>query len=64
MVANRLSAGGRFSVLLLEAGGDDASSFKMEAPLMSIDVCTSKKYIWADFTSPQKPSTGNLGQVS
>ena len=54
VLANRLSAGGRFSVLILEAGGDENEYFPMNVPVAALDVTSKPEYIWPDVTVPQQ----------
>ena len=63
MVANRLSADGRFSVLLLEAGKDADKNFKVDLAVAAGDVSTDPQYLWNDLTVPQKYSKYYNNQV-
>ncbi|XP_067945995.1 alcohol dehydrogenase [acceptor]-like isoform X2 [Watersipora subatra] len=58
VLANRLAADGRFSVLLLEAGEDNTNEMVIQAPMAMMDACCNKKYIWSEHTTPQKYSKG------
>ena len=63
MVANRLSADGRFSVLLLEAGKDADKNFRVDLAVAAGDVSTDPQYLWNDLTVPQKYSKYYNNQV-
>ena len=63
MVANRLSADGRFSVLLLEAGKDADRSFAVDIAAGAGTVCADPQYVWNDLTVPQKYSKYYNDQV-
>ena len=63
VLANRLSAGGRFSVLILEAGGEENRSFFMNFPSGVVEVATNPEYIWSDRTVPQKNAKAVKNQV-
>ena len=52
VVANRLSAGGKFSVLLLEAGGEDNDPC-IDIPMCAADICNRESLNWWDYTSAQ-----------
>ncbi len=52
VLANRLSEGGRHSVLLLEAGGQ-ASNINLKIPLMVAKVLNDERYTWQYQTEPQ-----------
>ena len=54
VLANRLSADGRFSVLILEAGQEENGFFPMNLPMAAVEVCSHSKYIWSDVTVPQQ----------
>jgi choline dehydrogenase len=53
VVANRLSEGGQHHVLLVEAGGRDAS-WKIKIPLMVVHLLKDERYTWPFVTEPQK----------
>ena len=63
VLANRLSAGGKFSVLVLEAGGEEKGSVYMNFPSGVVDVATNPKYIWSDRTVPQENAKAVKNQV-
>lgn len=66
VLANRLSADGRFSVLLLEAGGEETAQYlRIEAPILAPAACSHPNIIWPDSTIPQ-PSTSkaHIDQVT
>lgn len=52
VLANRLTACGRYTVLLLEAGGSDRSMFIQMPTALSIPMNT-EKYAWQYFTDPE-----------
>ncbi|WP_417448790.1 choline dehydrogenase [Kordiimonas sp.] len=52
VLANRLTASGRYSVLLLEAGGSDRSIFIQMPTALSIPMNT-QKYAWQFHTEPE-----------
>ncbi len=56
-VANRLSADGRHSVLLLEAGGRD-SNYNIHIPLMVANVLNDTRWTWPYMTEPQTHLNG------
>ena len=63
VLANRLSADGRFSVLVLEAGEEET-----KYPLMHIPIAAAQNYcqhdcMWEDLTVPQDYSQGFNDQV-
>ncbi|ROH87909.1 choline dehydrogenase [Stagnimonas aquatica] len=57
VLANRLSADGRFQVVLIEAGPPDASPF-IHMPAGIIPVIRSDTYNWKYWTAPE-PNMGN-----
>jgi len=56
-VANRLSADGRHSVLLLEAGGRD-TNYKLHIPALVAKVLNDERWIWPYLTEPQMHLNG------
>jgi choline dehydrogenase len=60
VLANRLSEGGRHSVLLLEAGGP-ANHINLKIPLMVAKVLNDERYTWQYQTEPQ-PHLNNQPQ--
>src|SRR5262245_9994797 len=67
VLANRLSEGGRHSVLLLEAGGR-ASNINLKIPLMVAKILNDERYTWQYQTEPQthlnnKPQRWVRGRV-
>ncbi|XP_067947607.1 alcohol dehydrogenase [acceptor]-like [Watersipora subatra] len=56
VVANRLSADGRYSVLLLEAGSQSKADQTIlgELPIGGGKLINSDKFVWNDLTTPQK----------
>mgnify|MGYP001793715369 CR=1 FL=1 len=65
VVASRLSANGRYSVLLLEAGGEETGNVEMSMPLASMSICYNREYVWYDDHSvPQQNSKGYIDNVS
>ena len=66
-VANRLTADGRHSVLLIEAGGRD-SNYNIHIPLMVANVLNDTRWTWPYMTEPQthlngKPQKWARGRV-
>ena len=57
VLANRLSAGGRYTVVLIEAGPPDKSPF-IHMPAGIIPVIRSDTYNWKYWTAPE-PNMGN-----
>jgi len=51
-VANRLTADGRYSVLLLEAGGRD-NNLNIHIPLMVANILNDERVTWPYMTEPQ-----------
>ena len=64
VLANRLSAGGRFSVLILEAGGEETNYPLMHIPLKTADTCSQFDCMWEDLTVPQDNGKGFNDQVT
>jgi len=62
VLANRFSENGKFSVLVLEAGGED-SAITMHMPVGCLDVCSNSKYLWVDYTTPQTGCKNLIDQV-
>ena len=56
-VTNRLTADGRHSVLLLEAGGRD-SNYNIHIPLMVANVLNDTRWTWPYMTEPQTHLNG------
>ncbi|HSQ04428.1 MAG TPA: GMC family oxidoreductase N-terminal domain-containing protein, partial [Burkholderiales bacterium] len=56
-VANRLTADGRHSVLLLEAGGRD-THYKLHIPALVAQVISDERWIWPYLTEPQMQLNG------
>lgn len=52
VVANRLSADGRYDVLLLEAGGRD-SNYNLHIPALVANVLNEERWTWPYTTEPQ-----------
>lgn len=57
VVANRLSASGKFNVLLLEGGGEDHNVW-IHVPLGVGKLLTNEKYAWPFKTEPQSHMAG------
>ncbi|PJI53069.1 hypothetical protein CTI14_33635 [Methylobacterium radiotolerans] len=57
VLANRLSASGRYRVLLLEGGGEDANMW-IHIPLGVGKLLTNEKYAWPFRTEPQPGMAG------
>ena len=57
VLAEKLSAGGKHSVLLLEAGGRD-TSFNIKVPLYVAHVLNDESLIWPYMTEPQTHLNG------
>ena len=64
VLANRLSECGRYSVLLLEAGGEETSVPVLPVPLLAGATCSTPEVIWADLTTPQDNCHGYIDKVS
>ena len=65
VVANRLSANGKYSVLLLEAGGEETGKMDMSMPLTSMPTCIDPDNVWFDDVSvPQESCKGFIDSVS
>jgi choline dehydrogenase len=67
VLANRLSEGGRHSVLLVEAGGP-ANNINLKIPLMVAKILNDERYTWQYQTEPQgslnnKPQRWVRGRV-
>jgi len=62
VLANRLSENGKFSVLVLEAGGEDDDP-KIHMPMGVLDASTDKKFIWQDKTVSQPASEAFIDSV-
>jgi choline dehydrogenase len=58
-VANRLSADGRHSVLLLEAGGRD-TNYNIHVPLFVANVLNDTRWTWPYETEPQQHLNGKV----
>src|SRR5436190_10980657 len=56
-VANRLTADGRYSVLLLEAGGRD-NNLNIHIPLMVANILNDERVTWPYMTEPQMHLNG------
>ncbi len=56
ILANRLSASGQYSVLLLEAGGKD-SSFWFKIPVGFTKTYYNETYNWMYYSEPRRNST-------
>ena len=63
VLANRLSAGGKFSVLVLEAGGEESNYPLMHIPFMAAVNCSQFDCMWEDLVVPQKNCQGFNEQV-
>lgn len=57
VLANRLTASGRYRVLLLEGGGEDSNVW-IHIPLGVGKLLTNEKYAWPFRTEPQKGMAG------
>lgn len=57
VLANRLSASGKFNVLLLEGGGEDNNVW-IHVPLGVGKLLTNEKYVWPFKTEPQVHMVG------
>ena len=57
VVANRLSADGRFRVLLLEAGGRDRN-YNIHIPLFVANILNDERLTWPFLTEPQEHLNG------
>lgn len=64
VLANRLTENGKFSVLLLEAGGEETKDRNIGIPLGSYMAYENKDNIWDDWTSPQLFCHGFVDRVS
>ncbi|HWY25550.1 MAG TPA: GMC family oxidoreductase N-terminal domain-containing protein, partial [Nevskia sp.] len=60
VVANRLSADGRFRVLLLEAGPDDRWNPFVHMPMGPIALMHSRRFNWRFWTTPQAHLGGRV----
>lgn len=58
VLANRLTACGRYSVLLLEAGPDDRGNPFISTPLGFLQIMFSKRFNWQFSTEPQQHLNG------
>ncbi|KAF6038133.1 hypothetical protein EB796_003564 [Bugula neritina] len=53
VLANRLSASGKFKVLLIEAGDEETKYPAIPVPLLASQACTEPDAMWQDLTAPQ-----------
>ncbi|KAI0049156.1 GMC oxidoreductase [Auriscalpium vulgare] len=60
VIANRLSADSNVSVLLVEAGGNDAGLPALQIPFTASTVLSNASLIWNYTTSPQKALNGRV----
>jgi len=60
VLANRLTADGSNSVLLLEAGGDDAKQAAIHMPVAAPELQQNKDYNYQYTTQPQQKSSQHL----
>lgn len=58
VVANRLSANGKLSILLLEAGEEESRYPLMHIPLAAGENCGQGACMWNDYTTPQDNCQG------
>ncbi|KAI0043720.1 GMC oxidoreductase [Auriscalpium vulgare] len=54
VIANRLSANPRFSILVVEAGGSDANIEAMQIPFLAGTILSNASLIWNYTTTPQR----------
>ncbi|XP_067947042.1 alcohol dehydrogenase [acceptor]-like [Watersipora subatra] len=64
VLANRLSANGKFSVLVLEAGKEETGYPLMHIPMMAGATCSQYDCMWEDLTVPQENCQGFNDQKS
>lgn len=64
VLANRLSADGQYTVLLLEAGGEETQDPLIDVPMACGAVMSSKNLLWDDWTDKQVCNVGYDNQVS
>lgn len=58
VLANRLSANGQFTVLVLEAGGEEINKPEMDVPSSCGSNACDPAHVWGDMTAPQQFSVG------
>lgn len=63
MLANRLSADGRFRVLVLEAGGEETHDPLINVPFAFGAVMCDPKLLWEDWTTEQVCNEGYDNKV-
>jgi len=63
VLANRLSASGKFKVLLIEAGDEETKYPVIPVPFLASLACTEPDAMWQDLTAPQDNCQAYKDQV-